>query len=76
MPVQEQKKSDLRLMASDNGKDYDLIARFPVVRTGVSEWCQQGDVKNVNKRYYRIMTDAPVTISEISLSSSSPINDY
>ena len=70
------KKADLKLLASDNGKDYELVAIFPVVRTGVSEWCQQGNVKNVSKRYYRIMTDAPVTISEISLSSSSSINDY
>lgn len=70
------KKVDFNIMSSTDGKNYKLVARFPVTRTGVSEWCQQGNIKNVTARYYRIATDKPVGVSEIHLSSLTSIHEY
>ena len=70
------KKVDFNIMSSIDGKNYKLVAKFPVTRTGVSEWCQQGNIKNVTAKYYRITTDKPVGVSEIRLSSSTSVHDY
>lgn len=70
------KNVDFSLWSSDNGKDYNFISRFSVIQMKSGEWCQQGSFPVVEKKYFRITTEKPVTVKEIQLSSSTYISNY